>query len=146
MESLTFRNTKMSDLQEFADSLERYEGDFLSTIKQPKSAKSLWADIYFYLIGDPMKTKDNKIRAYIKRELEDNEGKEKKRYNKFRHFSFKPIKQSDKKQVKFYNLSDLPRKETTKISHKDLKTVLNISDDIINHSHQKSRSRFYNDL
>ena len=67
MESLTFRNTKMSDLQEFADSLERYEGDFLSTIKQPKSAKSLWADIYFYLIGDPMKTKDNKIRAYIKK-------------------------------------------------------------------------------
>lgn len=72
MEFLTPISNQVTNLQEFEQSLSRYQGDFLSTFREPRSSKKMWNDLYFYVLGDPMKTKDNRIRTYIKQELQDN--------------------------------------------------------------------------
>ena len=143
MESQSFRNSRISDLHDFADSLERYDGDFLSTLKDQRTSKSLWADIYFYLIGDPMKTKDNKIRAYIKRELEENEARTTKQINKLRNVSFNVNQNIDNKHVKFNNSTDIPHKHTVKVSNKELRNNVNLSEDIFNITHQRINSRLH---
>lgn len=56
----------MESLAEHAKDLQQYEGDFLSTLRGQRDGKALWRDIYFYVLGDPMKQKTNKIRTYIK--------------------------------------------------------------------------------
>lgn len=60
----------MDSLKESAEGLGHFKGDFLSTLKEEKDGKALWRDLYFYVIGDPMKDKANRVRRYIKTELQ----------------------------------------------------------------------------
>ena len=48
---------RQSKHEDFAETLGSYDGDFLSQLKKEGPQKSLWSQLYFYLIGDPMKTK-----------------------------------------------------------------------------------------
>lgn len=92
-------------LEEIADGYNQTEGDFLSSLKEPKSAKGLWAEMYFYLIGDPMKQKDNKVRSYIKTQLATKSmgrsERKRKQYITFKSGSTKKI--SSSKKVTFHD-------------------------------------------
>ena len=80
MESVTPRNRRITDFNEFVGTLDQYPDDFINTFKEQTTPKKLWNDLYFFVIGDPMKEKTNKVRSYIKKELQDNDDKMTKEY------------------------------------------------------------------
>ena len=100
----------MQSLQEVAETCPTCEGDFLSSIREPKSGKALWRDMYFYVLGDPMKNKTNKIRAYIQQELE-HKFKPKPRHSTMKlskkYYSRTPFKQKSSKKVVFHDEANL---------------------------------------
>ncbi|CAI2375625.1 unnamed protein product [Moneuplotes crassus] len=118
----------MDSLKESAEGLGHFKGDFLSTLKEEKDSKALWRDLYFYVIGDPMKDKANRVRRYIKTELKRKAtlNQEMTKHKKMNIRSVR-YKKSSKKVVRKPSSKRKPRLDP----HKDSKIGLpNIEEEI----------------
>jgi hypothetical protein len=97
----------MLNVGEIPENVTTYDGDFLSTLREPKSAKALWADVYFYLIGDPMKQKNNKIRNYIKQQMDEKAKKTiRERFKSNKSFSIASKFLNSNKKVTFQDSTE----------------------------------------
>jgi len=109
----------MLSLEEAATIDENWNDEFLESFKQPKTAKSLWGDMYFFLIGDPMKQKNNKIRDFIKKinekkdELSPSLNSRKK--HDYRSSSYIKFKKTSLKKVNFWNSKNISVKKSSAI-------------------------------
>jgi hypothetical protein len=96
----------MLTLEEAAEIEEHFNDEFSNYFKPQRTSNSLWADMYFYVIGDPMKQKDNKIRAYIKKEIQNKTNIRKKKISKKQFNALKYItpRKDTKKSVVFSDM------------------------------------------
>jgi hypothetical protein len=96
----------MLTLEEAAEIEEHFNDEFSNYFKPQRTSNSLWADMYFYVLGDPMKQKDNKIRAYIKKEIQNKTNIRKKKISKKQFNALKYITpgKDTKKSVVFSDM------------------------------------------
>lgn len=110
----------MLNLAEVADKLENYDGDFLSSLREKKTGKDLWSDVYFYVIGDPMKQKTNKLRTYIKEQLDIKNSPVTKARNYNNHHHLTSIKRKSTKKVHFHDINSINSRKSVLKTHRDL--------------------------
>lgn len=133
----------MLNLQQVAESVNDPGNGLLQQLKGSETSKSKWADLYFYLIGDPMQQKDNKVRTYIKKQLTIKEKTRlKNRYRQNRSVVLEPKTTRSKKQVTFKDSYEAPPPGTLESSRnhvlpEPLDLVRNKSKELL-----KLRSRF----